>query len=64
MRDVKEREMAQRAEHVQLILQDAREARESEALLRREEIAQNAAFNEAFLGIMNQLAQVISEIKK
>lgn len=56
--------MAQRAEHVQLILQDAREARDSEALLRREEIAQNAAFNEAFLGILNQLAQVISEIKK
>lgn len=64
MRDVKEREMAQRAEHVQLILQDAHEARESEALLRRKEIAQNAAFNTTFLGIMNQLAQVISEIKK
>lgn len=64
MRDVKEKQMAQRAEHAQLILQEAREARESEALQRRGEIAQNGAFNKAFLGFMNQLVQVISKKKK
>lgn len=56
--------MAQSAEYIQQILQKARQARESKTQLRREEIAQNAALNKAFLGIMNQLVHVISEKKK
>lgn len=48
---------AQRDEHIQLLLSEAHKARENEAALRREEIAQNAAFNQAFLGVLGQLVQ-------
>lgn len=49
--------MSQCAEHVQLLLHEAHEDRDTEAALmqeemavRREEVSQNAAFNNVFLG--------------
>lgn len=36
------------------------EAREQEVALRREESAQTAAFNQAFLGVHGQLVQAIN----
>lgn len=59
MHDYKESLMAQRDEHVLLSLQEACVTRESEAVLRR-----NAAFNNAFLGIMTKLVQTLSEKNK
>lgn len=59
MRAEGERNCAQRDQHIQLLLSEAREARENEAALRREEIAQNAAFNRAFLGVLGQLVQAM-----
>ncbi|KAL2102556.1 hypothetical protein ACEWY4_001724 [Coilia grayii] len=60
--DVEQQELnrAQRERHLQAALDDAREARELEATLRREEIAATAAFNQAFLGTLGQLVQALS----
>lgn len=57
MQAEEERNQAQRDQHIQLLLS---EARQHEAALRREEIAQNAAFNQAFLGVLGQLVQAMS----
>lgn len=59
---------AQRDKHLRLLLEDAREARQQEAAamasardqeaaLRREEAAQTAAFNQAFLGVLGDIAR-------
>ncbi|TKS66041.1 hypothetical protein D9C73_000097 [Collichthys lucidus] len=60
--DVEQQELnrEQRERHVQAALDDAREARELEASLRREEIAATAAFNQAFLATLGQLVQALS----
>lgn len=60
--DVEQQELnrAQRERHLQAALDDAREARELEASLRREEIAATAAFNQAFLTTLGHLAQAFS----
>ncbi|KAK0146675.1 hypothetical protein N1851_014014 [Merluccius polli] len=50
-----EQNRAQRESHIQLLLAEAREARELEASLRREENAQTAAFNQTFLSLLGQL---------
>ena len=55
-----EQNRAQRDRHIQLLLDDAGEAREMEAELRRQEGAQNASFNEAFLGVLGQLVQAMN----
>lgn len=56
--------MHQRAEHVELLLREARDASDLEEALRREEItvhreeaSQNASFNNTFLGLLGQLIQ-------
>ncbi|KAG7251546.1 hypothetical protein CRUP_032232 [Coryphaenoides rupestris] len=56
-----EQNRAQRDSHIQLLLTEAREARELEASLRREENAQTAAFNQTFLGLLGQLVQAMSD---
>ncbi|XP_029902354.1 zinc finger and SCAN domain-containing protein 20-like [Myripristis murdjan] len=60
MRADEERNRAERHQHIQLLLNEAREAREHEAALQREQMAQTAAFNQAFLGVLGQLVQVMS----
>ncbi|KAM9319045.1 uncharacterized protein KZ484_023355 [Pholidichthys leucotaenia] len=59
--DQRERQLDQRDRHIHLILNDARESREQEAILRREEMAQTAAFNQAFLGVLGDLVKVMSD---
>lgn len=61
-----ERDRGQRESHVQLLLTEAREARELEAKareleasIRREENAQTAAFQQTFLGLLGQLVQAM-----
>lgn len=54
-----ERDRGQRESHVQLLLTEAREARELEASIRREENAQTAAFQQTFLGLLGQLVQAM-----
>nr|XP_055053744.1 uncharacterized protein LOC129438858 isoform X2 [Misgurnus anguillicaudatus] len=49
-----------RERHFQMMIDEAREMREQEAALRREESAQMAVFNQAFLNIMDKLVQVMS----
>ncbi|CAL8302187.1 unnamed protein product [Merluccius merluccius] len=68
MRDIRaddvaqqEQNRAQRENHTQLLLTEAREAREQEASLRREENAQTAAFNQTLLGLLGQLVQAMSD---
>ncbi|TKS72030.1 hypothetical protein D9C73_006103 [Collichthys lucidus] len=62
--DVEQQELnrEQRERHVQAALDDAREARELEASLRREEIAATAAFNQAFLATLGQLSCLSSQL--
>ena len=50
---------AQRDNHLQLLLIDAREAREQE--LRREEAAQTAEFHRSFLGVFGQLVEAMRD---
>ncbi|KAG7234540.1 hypothetical protein INR49_003926, partial [Caranx melampygus] len=57
LREIQAEEIAQEQSHMQLLLTEAWEAREMEATLRREESAQIAAFNEAFLGLLGLLVQ-------
>lgn len=59
----KELHRRQRADQVNLVLQDAHEVRESEAVVRCVELEQNASFNNAFLGILEGLIQAIAERK-
>ncbi|KAG5831543.1 hypothetical protein ANANG_G00304800 [Anguilla anguilla] len=65
--DVEQQELtrAQRERHHQMALDDAVRAREQDAALRREENAQAAAFNQAFLSTLSQLVQACgpSEIR-
>ncbi|XP_054871741.1 uncharacterized protein LOC129350162 [Amphiprion ocellaris] len=49
---------AQHDENIQLLLS---EARENEAALQREEMAQNAAFSQSFLGVLGQLGQAATD---
>ncbi|XP_052406664.1 uncharacterized protein LOC127952314 isoform X2 [Carassius gibelio] len=49
-----------REQYLQMAIDEARQAREQEAALRREENAQTAAFNQAFLNIMGMLVQAMS----
>ncbi|XP_035250058.1 zinc finger and SCAN domain-containing protein 29-like [Anguilla anguilla] len=60
--DVEQQELtrAQRERHLQMALDDAVQARELEAALRREENAEAAAFNQAFLATLSQLVQALS----
>ncbi|XP_076839555.1 uncharacterized protein LOC143484626 [Brachyhypopomus gauderio] len=51
----------QREEHIQLLLRDSREAREQEAELRRAELAENASFNRAFLGVFGELVKTLRD---
>ncbi|XP_064172727.1 zinc finger and SCAN domain-containing protein 29-like [Anguilla rostrata] len=61
--DVEQQELtrAQRERHHQMALEDAVRAREQDAALRREENAQTAAFNQAFLSTLSQLVQALSD---
>ncbi|XP_054873029.1 uncharacterized protein LOC129350489 [Amphiprion ocellaris] len=56
MQAEKERNHAQHDENIWLLLS---EARENEAALQREEMVQNAAFNQSFLGVLGQLVQAV-----
>ncbi|CAK6982585.1 hypothetical protein cypCar_00037521 [Scomber scombrus] len=60
--DLEQQELnrAQRERHIQLLLEEARKGREQEAELRRQESAQTASFNEAFLGMLGQLVQAVN----
>lgn len=60
--DIQQQELnrAQRELHLQMAIDEARQAREQEAALRREENAQTAAFNQAFLNVMGMLVQAMS----
>lgn len=51
---------AQRDENIQLLLSDARE---NEATLQGE-MAQNAAFNQAVLGVLGQLGQLLQAVEQ
>lgn len=55
---------AQRERHFQMEIDEARQMREQEAVLRKEENAQMAASNQAFLGVMEKLVQAISGQKE
>ncbi|KAK7124042.1 hypothetical protein R3I93_000066 [Phoxinus phoxinus] len=61
--DIQQQELnrAQRELHLQMAVDEARQAREQEAALRREENAQTAAFNQAFLNVMGMLVQTMSD---
>ncbi|XP_062295403.1 zinc finger and SCAN domain-containing protein 29-like isoform X1 [Scomber scombrus] len=61
-KDLEQQELnrAQRERHIQLLLEEARKGREQEAELRRQESAQTASFNEAFLGMLGQLVQAVN----
>lgn len=50
------RHLEQQAKHKKLLLNDAREAREAEMALWQEGFAQRAAFNQAFLGVLDKQA--------
>ncbi|XP_056465696.1 uncharacterized protein LOC130404807 [Gadus chalcogrammus] len=56
-----DRARAQRDDHLQLLLIDAREAREQEASLRREEAAQTSEFHRSFLGVFGQLVEAMRD---
>ncbi|XP_077091517.1 uncharacterized protein LOC143742519 isoform X1 [Siphateles boraxobius] len=60
--DIQQQELnrAQRERHLQMAIDEARQAREQEAGLRTEENAQTAAFNQAFLNVMRMLVQAMS----
>lgn len=60
--DVEQQELnrAQQERNLQMALDDAVQARELEAALRREENAETAAFNQAFLSTLGQLVQALS----
>ncbi|CAM4682913.1 unnamed protein product [Leuciscus chuanchicus] len=60
--DIQQQELnrAQRELHLQMAIDEARQAREQEAALRTEENAQTTAFNQAFLNIMGMLVQAMS----
>ncbi len=62
MADIQQQEQnrTQRDRHLQMILEEARQARAQEAALRVEEHFQMAAFNQAFLDIMGRLVQAMS----
>ncbi len=55
-----EQSLTQRECHLQMTLEEARQARVQEAALRVEEHSQTAAFNQAFLDIMGRLVQAMS----
>ncbi|KAK0151261.1 Zinc finger protein with KRAB and SCAN domains 2 [Merluccius polli] len=61
--DVKEQELnrAQQEEHLKLILENSEKNRELEAVLRREEAEQTAAFNQSFLGVLGSLVEVMRD---
>ncbi|XDV29348.1 hypothetical protein PO909_032485 [Leuciscus waleckii] len=60
--DIQQQELnrAQRELHLQMAIDEARQAREQEVALRTEENAQTAAFNQAFLNVMGMLVQAMS----
>ncbi|KAM9496038.1 uncharacterized protein Hap1MRO34_022581 [Clarias gariepinus] len=60
--DIEQQELnrAQRERHLQMALEEAKQAREQEAALRAEEHSQTAAFNQAFLNVMGMLVQAMS----
>ncbi|KAJ8004457.1 hypothetical protein DPEC_G00135900 [Dallia pectoralis] len=60
--DVKQNELnrAQRQRHLQMALDDAAQARDLEAALRREEISAMSSFNQAFLGTLSQLVHALN----
>ncbi|CAM4491202.1 unnamed protein product [Leuciscus chuanchicus] len=60
--DIQQQELnrAQRELHLQMAIDEARQAREQEAALRTEENAQTAAFSQAFLNVMGMLVQAMS----
>ncbi|KAG2460295.1 TRI25 ligase, partial [Polypterus senegalus] len=60
--DIQQQELnrAQRERHLQMALEEAKQAREQEAALRAEEHSQTAAFNQAFLNVMGMLVQTMS----
>ncbi|XP_070822727.1 zinc finger and SCAN domain-containing protein 29-like [Chaetodon trifascialis] len=62
LEDVRQQELnrAQRDQHLQMLLEEARQAREVEAAFRREENAQNAAFQQAFIGVLGQMVQALN----
>ncbi len=62
MSDIQQQKLnrAQRKCHLQMALEEARQAREQEAALRAEEHSQMAAFNQAFLNVMRMLVQAMS----
>ncbi len=62
MADIQHQEQnrTQRERHLQMTLEEARQARVQEAALRVEEHSQTAAFNQAFLDIMGRLVQAMS----
>ncbi len=55
-----EQNRTQRERHLQMTLEEARQAREQEAALRVEEHSQTAAFNQAFLDVMGMLVKAMS----
>lgn len=54
-----ERMEERRQQHVQLLLEDAREARRQEHDLIRQNQMETAAFNQGFLSTFSQLVQVL-----
>ncbi len=62
MADIQQQEQnrTQRERHLQMTLEEARQAREQEAALRVEEHSQTAAFNQAFLDVMGMLVKAMS----
>ncbi len=62
MADIQQQEQnrTQRECHLQMTLEEARQAREQEAALRVEEHSQTAAFNQAFLDVMGMLVKAMS----
>lgn len=60
MQAEEERNRAQLDQHIHLLLSEVREARDHEVALGREKIAQNAAFNQAFLDVLRLLVQAMS----
>ncbi|KAM9447000.1 uncharacterized protein Hap1MRO34_023451 isoform 1-T2 [Clarias gariepinus] len=57
--DIEQQELnrAQRERHLQMALEEAKQARKQEAALRAEKHSQTAAFNQAFLNVMGMLVQ-------
>lgn len=60
--DERQQEWLERMEDrcFQMMLEDAREARRHEAEITQQHIEQSVSFNQAFLGTLSQLVQVLS----